>query len=268
MRSDGPRRLTAAVLLASAIFLLVPVGCASGQRAPTSGARYTVIATYPHDSTAYTQGLLWSDGQLIESTGRLRLSDLRRVDLTSGRVLARRDLPAERFGEGLALLDGWLYQLTWQGEVAYVYDARSLERLDSIPYAGEGWGLATDGQGLYMSDGSDSITVRSAEGLRVRRVIHVRHEGEPVAFLNELEYSPSDGMLLANVHRTNRIARIDPATGAVEELLDLNDLYPEDARAPGALTMNGIAVMPDGDLLLTGKLWPVLFRIRLSPPRP
>ncbi len=228
--------------------------------AQKQAASFTVIATYPHDSTAFTQGLVWTDGALLESTGRLRHSELRRVDPTSGRVLARRALPDERFGEGLALLGGRLYQLTWQGEVAYVYDARTFTLLDSIAYEGEGWGLATDGERLFMSDGSDSITVRSADGLRVERVFHVRHAGKPLMFLNELEYV--DGELLANVHRTNHIARIDPETGEVLELLDFDSLYPEDARWRGALTMNGIAVMPGGDLLLTGKLWPVMFRVR------
>lgn len=258
MRTARMLRLTRPAVMA----VLACVACLPSVRAPAQeqARRFTVIATYPHDSTAYTQGLLWADGALLESTGRLRHSELRRSDPTSGRVLARRALPDERFGEGLALLDGRLYQLTWQGEIAYVYDAKSFTLLDSIAYDGEGWGLASDGERLFMSDGSDSITVRSPDGLRVERVFHVRHRGEPVAFLNELEYV--DGELLANVHRTNHIARIDPATGEVIEMLDFDALYPENTRWRGALTMNGIAVMPGGDLLLTGKLWPVMFRVR------
>lgn len=241
----------------------VPAQVPAQAPAQRQAAAFTLIATYPHDSAAFTQGLVWAGGALLESTGRLRHSELRRLEPSSGRVLARRALPDERFGEGLALLHRRLYQLTWQGEVAYVYDARTFALLDSIAYEGEGWGLTSDGERLLMSDGSDSITVRSADGLRVERVFHVRHRGEPVKFLNELEYV--DGELLANVHRTNHIARIDPKSGEVIEMLDFDALYPEDSRWPGALTMNGIAVMPGGDLLLTGKLWPVMFRIRLAP---
>jgi glutamine cyclotransferase len=197
---------------------------------------------------------------LFESTGQYGRSQVRRVDLASGKVLASRALPADRFGEGLALLKGRLFQLTWQSGVAYTYDAATLAPLDSFRYAGEGWGLATDGTSLIMSDGSDSLRVLSPLTFEVQRVVHVRYQGAPLYKLNELEFA--DGDVLANVYESNWILRIDPATGDVREVLDFADLYPD--RTASAEVMNGIALSPDGKrLLLTGKFWPVLFQVRL-----
>jgi glutamine cyclotransferase len=234
-------------------------GCTRDRPTP---AHFDVTGRFPHDSTAYTQGLLWADSTLYESTGLYGRSDLRRVDLRTGRVLASRPLAANRFGEGLALLKGRLYQLTWESGVAYTYDAATLAPLDSFRYAGEGWGLATDGASLIMSDGSDSLRVLSPATFRVQRVVHVRYKGDPLYKLNELEYV--DGDLLANVYQSNWVLRIDPATGDVREVLDFADLYPD--RPASAEVMNGIALAPDGrQLLLSGKRWPVLFQVRLLP---
>jgi glutamine cyclotransferase len=222
---------------------------------------YTVVDRFPHDPTAYTQGLLTSDGILFESTGLYGHSEVRRVDLRSGRVLASRTLPANRFGEGLALLGGRLYQLTWKNGKAYTYDATTLAPIDSFRYPGDGWGLATDGTSLIMSDGSDSIRFLSPATFQVQRVIHVRLNDTPVKQLNELEYV--NGEILANVYQTNWVMRIDPATGNVRETLDFADLYPD--RPPTAEVMNGIAIAPDGkQLLLTGKFWPTMFVVRLT----
>ncbi len=206
---------------------------------------------------------MWADGILFESTGLYGQSELRRVDLRSGRVLASRPLTADRFGEGLALLNGRLYQLTWKEGVAYTYDAATLAPRDSFHYAGQGWGLATDGTSLIMSDGSDSLRVLSPATFHVQRVVHVRYNGAPLYQLNELEYV--NGEVLANVYQSNWVMRIDPATGTVREAIDFADLYPE--RPATAEVMNGIALAPDGhQLLLTGKLWPVLFQVRLGAP--
>ena len=238
--------------------ILVGVACRGAERQRST--RYEVTARFPHDSSAYTQGLLYADGVLFESTGLNGRSDVRRVDLRSGRVLASRPLPADRFGEGLALLDGRLYQLTWKAGVAYTYDAATLAPRDSFSYPGEGWGLATDGTSLIMSDGSDSLRVLSPETFKVQRVVHVRDNGEPLYQINELEYI--DGELFANVYQSNWVLRIDPATGDVRETIDFADLYPE--RPAYAEVMNGIALAPDGkQLLLTGKYWPVMFQVRL-----
>ncbi len=225
---------------------------------------YDVTDHFPHDSTAYTQGLVWADGVLFESTGQYGHSDVRRVDLHSGRVLASRPLPADRFGEGLALLNGRLYQLTWKEGVAYTYDAATLTPRDSFHYAGEGWGLTTDGTSLIMSDGSDSLRVLSPATFQVQHVLHVRYNDAPVLQVNELEYA--NGEILANVYQTNWVLRIDPATGLVREVIDFADLYPD--RPASADVMNGIALAPDGkQLLLTGKLWPILFQVRHRSPQ-
>lgn len=247
----------------SRIFTIVVFATACGDRDRDRSAAYEVTARFPHDSAAYTQGLLWSDSVLFESTGEYGHSDLRRVDLKSGRVLASRPLPSNRFGEGLALLNGRLYQLTWQSGVAYSYDAATLAPRDSFRYAGEGWGLTTDGDSLIMSDGSDSLRILSPADFHVQRVVHVRYNGSPLRQLNELEFV--NGELLANVYQSNWILRIDPATGNVRETIDFADLFPK--RPSYAEVMNGVAIAPDGNqLLLTGKYWPVLFQIRLRAP--
>jgi len=241
--------------------LLAAVACESANRGHDV---FTVTATFPHDPTAYTQGLLWADSVLFESTGLYGHSDVRRVDLPTGRILASRPLPADRFGEGLALLNGRLYQLTWESGVAYTYDAATLAPGDSFHYAGQGWGLTTDGKSLFISDGSDSLRIVSPETFKTERVVHVKYKGEPLKQLNELEYDRGD--VLANVYQTNWVLRIDPATGTVRELLDFADLYRD--RSPKSEVMNGIAIAPDGtQLLLTGKFWPTLFRVRLDSAR-
>jgi glutamine cyclotransferase len=226
------------------------------------GAQFRVTARFPHDPAAYTQGLVQAGDVLYESTGRYGHSEVRRVELRSGRVLAARALPPDRFGEGLTLLGGRLYQLTWQSGVAYSYDAATLAPGDSFRYAGEGWGLATDGTSLIMSDGSDSLRFLDPVTFQTRRVLRVRWRGAPLYQLNELEYI--GGELFANVYESDWVVRIDPSTGEVREALDFADLYPPSERPPGAEVMNGIAAAPaDGQLLLTGKLWPIVFQVRL-----
>lgn len=257
MRSSRAVVLSLTVLMAS-------LALASCWRVERHGPpAYQVTARFPHDPTAFTEGLLWADSILFESTGLYGHSELRRVDLRSGRVLASRALAPNRFGEGLALLNGRLYQLTWKAGVAYTYDAATLAPGDSFHYGGEGWGLATDGTSLIMSDGSDSLRVLSPATFQVQRVIHVRYQDAPLYRLNELEYA--DGELLANVYQSDWVVRIDPATGAVREAIDLTDLYPD--RPVTADVMNGIALAPDGrQWLLTGKRWPVLFEVQRRAP--
>ena len=234
------------------------VACAPSEN--PDALAYEVTARFPHDSTAYTQGLVWDDSILYESTGRYGHSELRRVDLRSGRVLASRSLAPNRFGEGLALVKDRLFQLTWESQIAYVYDAATLAPRDSFSYGGEGWGLATDGISLFMSDGSDSLRILSPATFHTDRVVHVRYKGAPLYKLNELEYM--DGTVLANIYESNWVVRINPVSGQVLELLDFADLYP--TRAASAEVMNGIALSPKkGQLLLTGKLWPVMFQVRL-----
>lgn len=265
-----PRRmatlLLSLLLLPMRLRLVLPLlfgplllGCPSGDAAPP--ADYVVTARYPHDATAYTQGLVWADSVLYESTGRYVHSDVRRVELRTGRVVAAQRLASDRFGEGLALLDGTLYQLTWESGIAYTYDAATLAPRDSFPFEGQGWGLATDGAALWMSDGSDSLRVLDPRTFRTQKVVHVTFNGAPLKKINEMEWV--DGMLLANVYETDRIVRIDPATGVVQRTYDLSELYPD--RAPTADVLNGIALAPrPGELLVTGKYWPTIYQLRLK----
>jgi glutamine cyclotransferase len=241
------------------VLTTVAAACASDE----SDVPFERIAEWPHDPAAYTQGLVWADSVLYESTGRYGVSELRRVDLRTGRVLNSVRLGANRFGVGLALLDRRLFLLTWESHVGYVRVASTLAPVDSFSYSGEGWGLATDGTSLIMSDGSDSLRVLSPQTFQVQRVVHARYMNAPLQQLNELEFV--DGDVLANIYQTDRIARIDPTTGDVREVMDFAGLYPRDQRAPFAEVMNGIASPGDGRLLLTGKLWPKMFEVRLRP---
>lgn len=237
------------------------LGCA----ASADAKGYVVIRELPHDTSAYTQGLLYADGWLYESTGRFGRSELRKVHLESGRPAQVHRLPADRFGEGLALLDGRLYQLTWKSGVGYVYDASTLTPLDSFTYTGEGWGLASDGAVLIMSDGTSTLRFLDPDGMRVVRELTVRDKGSELQQLNELEYV--GGELLANVYQGDWIVRIDPATGDVIEWIDFAGLLPDGRRTPSTDVLNGIAFIPEsGHLLVTGKLWPTVFEVRLVAP--
>jgi glutamine cyclotransferase len=237
---------------------LASSGCNRGEH--SGSAQYRVIGQVAHDPAAYTQGLLLDDSILYESTGQYGHSDVRKVDPVTGQVLQVTKLPANRFGEGLARIGARLYQLTWQSGIAYVYDKTNLALVDSVRYPGEGWGLATDGTFLIMSDGSDSLRIMTPD-FKVARIVHVRYNGSPLSQLNELEYINGD--VFANVYQSDWIVRIDPQTGNAKELLDFADLYPN--RAPGAEVLNGIsATSKAGELFVTGKYWPVMFRVALN----
>lgn len=253
-------RAVAILLLALAAVAALVLTVMRPAGTPVSGD-FEVTATFPHDGTSYTQGLVWADGVLYESAGRYANSDLRRVDLATGAVLAKHSLGSDKFAEGLALVGGKLYQLTWKEEIAYVYDAATLAPLDSFTYAGEGWGLATDGTALWMSDGSDSLRVIDPATFKTQRVVKVRLNGLPLIRINELEWD--EGTLLANVYETDRIVRIDPTTGEVTRSYDFEGLYPD--RPPEVDVLNGIAHSPvAGEYLITGKYWPTMYRVRLK----
>lgn len=223
---------------------------------------FEVLRRFPHDTTAYTQGLLYVDGQLYESTGQLGRSQVRRVDLETGRVQASVRLPNDRFGEGLTLLGGKLYQLTWQTNVGYVYEAETLALVDSFAYDGEGWGLATDGTSLIMSDGTANLRYLDPETFEVTQEVAVHDQGSALTSLNELEYI--DGVLYANIYQSDRMVRIDPRTGEVQAWYNLRGLLPTEERSRTTDVLNGIAYHDGtGNLLVTGKFWPALFEIRL-----
>ncbi len=258
MRSRTLRLVAVALIVLAAGAGFLAVGLPARSNADVD---YEVTATYPHDPTSYTQGLVWADGVLYESAGRYANSDVRRVDLAAGAIAAQHKLGSDKFAEGLALLGGKLYQLTWKEEIAYVYDVTSLAPLDSFKYTGEGWGLATDGTVLWMSDGSDSLRVIDPATFRTLRVVKVRLNGLPLVKINEMEWD--DGTILANVYETDRIVRIDPGTGTVTRTYDFEGLYPD--RPPEVDVLNGIAHAPmPGEYLVTGKYWPTMYRVRLK----
>jgi glutamine cyclotransferase len=225
---------------------------------------YRVLAVYPHDPGAFTQGLVYYQGNFYEGTGLRGRSSLRKVDLETGAVLQIRNLPERYFGEGVTLFDDRLYQLTWQSRVGFVYDRASFNLLATFQYPTEGWGLTHNGRELIMSDGTPTLHFLDPTTLHELRRVTVRDEHGPVQRLNELEYI--DGEVYANVWQTDRIARIDPETGRVRAWIDLSGLLPEEDR-PGANVLNGIAWdAAGGRLFVTGKLWPKLFQIELTPP--
>jgi len=225
-----------------------------------------VVARHPHDPEAFTQGLLWHEGKLWESTGLYGRSSLRRVELASGRVEAQAPVDARLFGEGLALSGGELVQLTWREGRALRWSPGALALTGEWRYAGEGWGLASDGRRLLQSDGSDRISVRDPSTFAVTGTLNVTDRGRPVGLLNELEVV--DGALYANLWTTDEIVRIDPATGKVTARIDASALRVEVAErgVSADAVLNGIAWRPETEtFLLTGKLWPTLFEVKLVP---
>jgi len=222
-----------------------------------------VIHSWPHDTAAYTQGLAIYRGRLLESTGLLGRSEVRDVDVSTGSVRRRVALLANEFGEGITVVDDRLYQLTWRGGRGHVYNPATLAPVDSFTYAGEGWGLTTDGRVLYMSDGTSRIRVVDPAGFRELRTIQVRERDSTVWMLNELEWVR--GELWANVYETDLIARIDPTTGHVVGWIDLGHLLTsaerQDVTTRGGVA-NGIAFdSVRNRVYVTGKLWPRLFEI-------
>jgi len=225
---------------------------------------YEVVKVFPHDSSAFTQGLLFNEGILYESTGLNGSSSIRRVDLESGKVLALVPLPETFFGEGIAIVDQKLYQLTWQEQTGFIYDKETFDLQQQFSYPTQGWGITFDGKQLIMSDGTPRLYFWDPATIAQIGAIDVYDERGPVAALNELEYI--NGEIFANIWQTDQIARIDPTTGIVTGWIDLTGLLPPEDRTPTTDVLNGIAYLPEGNrLFVTGKRWPKLFEIRLLP---
>ena len=243
------------------LFMLSALMCCSCA-AKVRHYRLEVVKEYPHDVTSYTQGLFFDGGQMYESTGQYGLSTFRKVELSTGRPLARIDFSRKYFAEGSVMLDGKLYVLTWMNKVAFVYDAETLEYQSTYSYPREGWGLTTDGRGLIASDGSATLYFMSGD-FAVKKRLTVRMDGRPVRYLNELEYI--DGKIWANVYTTDLIVIIDPETGNVEATVDASGLLPDKLRTAQTDVLNGIAYnKADGRIYLTGKNWPRLYEVRLK----
>ena len=222
-----------------------------------------VLHRYPHDPMAFTQGLLWHDGHIFESTGLYGESSLRRVDLETGEVLERRSLDRGLFAEGLARIGDQLTQLTWRANQAHVWTVDGFHHERQLRYEGEGWGLCHNGEHLVMSDGSERLSFRQPESFRVDHVVRVRDADGFVEDLNELECV--DGAIWANVWQTDRIIRIDPATGRVTASVDASGLL-DATEALGSDVLNGIAWIPEREhFVITGKQWPWLFEVEFVP---
>ena len=222
---------------------------------------YRIVATYPHDPAAYTQGLVYLDGEMLESTGRVGTSYIRRVRFQDGRVVRQVTIPPGQFGEGIVNWGRQLVSITWTDGIGYRWDRRTLRRLGQWRYPGEGWGLTQNGREIVMSDGTSQLRFLDPATLGERRRLNVTLRGRPLERLNELEWV--NGEIYANVWMTPFIARIDPVSGVVTGLIDLTRLAAENSTEDDAV-LNGIAYDPARDrLFVTGKLWPRLYEIDL-----
>jgi len=248
------------------LLLLVPAVAAAAAamqlppRAPRSS--YTVVRSYPHDRTAFTQGLEYVDGFFYEGTGLNGQSSIRKVKVETGEVVQRQNVPAEHFGEGITIWKSNLIELTWRSQVGIVYDLATFKQTRTFPYVGEGWGLTHDDTSLIMSDGSAALRFLDPVTFAEKHRVMVTDGGLPVPHLNELEFV--GGEIYANIWQTNLIARIDPGSGIVIGWVDLTGLLPL-ADAQGVDVMNGIAYDAAHDrLFVTGKLWPKIFEVKIK----
>jgi len=252
------------------VLALLVLGCCGCSAQPDAAAPavipsldYSIVRTYAHDPDAFTQGLLFHDGVLYESTGRNGFSSLRKVKLETGEVVQKVDVPETYFAVGLALTGSRLVQLTWQAQLGFLYDLATFAQLGTFDYKGEGWGLTTDGARLIMSDGTPELRFLDAQTLKETGRVTVTDGGGPVRDLNELEMV--GGAVFANVWMTSRIVRIDPKTGAVTGHLDLDRIMPKPPPGKQIDVLNGIAWDPQGKrLFITGKLWPTLYELRVE----
>lgn len=241
------------------------VSCSSNEKQIRSATEipFSVQSTLPHDPRAFTQGLLIHQGELYESTGQ-DSSWIGVVDIRTGLANRKVVLDNKYFGEGIALLNNKVYQLTWRSKVGFVYSFPNFTKIKEFSYVGEGWGLTTDGTHLIMSNGTAEIILLDSATLKPVRTLTVQHKGIPVTALNELEYV--DGDLYANIWNTNLVARIDLGSGEVTGFLDLSELVRQAQRInPNADVLNGIAWHPaTRTMLITGKYWPYIFLLKLK----
>jgi glutamine cyclotransferase len=246
-------------MLFSALLIALVPGLARAEL-PVSEAQ--IVKTYPHDPRAFTEGLFFHDGVFYESTGLEGQSNIRAVDPASGRVLRSVALPPGLFGEGIVAWKDQLISVTWRNEIGFRRSLSDLRTRAVFHYAGEGWGLTEDGRNLILSDGTPALKFLDPDSLKVVRTLNVTAEGQPIERLNELEYVK--GEILANIWMTNRIARIDPKTGAVKAWIDVSNLAARAAATDPDAVPNGIAYDKTRDrLFLTGKDWPWLFEVRI-----
>lgn len=227
---------------------------------------YTIVNTYPHDTSAYTQGLEFYNGVLYEGTGQYGESTLRKTDYKTGRVDLKVDLEPQFFGEGITFLNDKIYQLTWQENTAFVYDAKTLRKEKQFVYYQkmEGWGLTNDGKNLFMTDSSERIHILDPATFQEVDYLNVYSLATKITSVNELEWV--DGKIYGNVYQKDAIAVINPKTGAVEGILNMADLETKITRLPDTDVLNGIAYNPaTKTFFVTGKNWDKMFEIRINP---
>jgi glutamine cyclotransferase len=256
------KRLLSMPLIGFLFFLIFPAG--TSPSAITPRYTYKIITTYPHDRTAFTQGLIYQDGCLYESTGLYGRSSLRKVELKTGMILKKHSLPSLFFGEGITLLGTKIIQLTWKSRMGFVYNKESFEVLQTFHYPTSGWGITNDGRQLIMSDGSSTLFFLDPETFKeVDKIEVLDQDGIAIKGINELEYIK--GEIFANIWPTTRIARISLKTGRVTGWIDLAGIVPLEKDAD---VLNGIAYDEKNDrLFVTGKLWPKVFEIDLVAPQ-
>jgi glutamine cyclotransferase len=224
---------------------------------------YKIIATYPHDPKAFTEGLEIHDGALYESTGLNGSSHIRKVNLTTGATITDIPIPQYIFGEGITFFGNHLYSLTYKNGIAFLRDPKTFMQLQTFPYSGEGWALTHDAKHIIMSDGSAELRILDPASFHEVNRLLVREGTRPVTELNELEYI--DGEIWANIWRTERIARIDPRSGQVNSWVDMTGLLKPGDQRPDTDVLNGIAYDPVGKrIFVTGKMWPKLFQIAVK----
>lgn len=224
---------------------------------------HEVVNSYPHDSQSFLQGLVYHDGNFYESTGQYGESTLRRVEMATGRVVKKLDLPANVFGEGIALAGDKLVQLTWKNKKGYVYDRETFRLLQEFPYDMEGWGLTFDGTSLILSDGTSELTFLDLQSFKPIKKLAVTLNGRPVPELNELEFI--EGEIWANVWHEDFILRIDPSSGRVTSYLNLKEIRPRETFSDDEAVLNGIAYdVSQKRIFVSGKRWPRVFEIRIK----
>lgn len=243
------------------IFCAYPVA-AQKRAKPPKVYGYKLVASYPHDERAYTQGLQFHNNTLYEGTGLYGQSSVRIVELSSGKTLKNKYLSKQYFGEGICVFHDLLYQLTWHEQTCFVYNSKTLELQAAIPYEGEGWGLTSDGKRLIMSNGTNVITFRSPNDFSVQKRLEVYTDKGAVSYLNELELI--NGELWANVYGADYLVRIDTANGMVNSIVNLQGLLPNKLRDKNTDVLNGIAYNEKtGQLFVTGKNWKRLFEVKV-----
>ena len=245
--------------------------CSCAYAAPL--IEYTVIERYTHPNQSFTQGLELHGDTVYESSGQYGGSYIARWQLKGTQIDKWQPLPTAMFGEGLTVLGERIYVLTWRERTALIFDKNSLQPIGQFDFAGEGWGLTNDGRHLIASNGSDTLRFIDPQSQKISSEINVTDAGKSVTQLNELEWLPATGKrparILANIWQTDTIVAIDPRSGVVTAKLDMRKLYPSGQRSPSADVLNGIAFdARDNTLLLTGKIWPFVYRVQLKQPLP